>query len=246
MKNGDGDDASARETRTSLAIWKTGEVILEVVCWVLTMFVREGGAENVGALHRLYLLPTEHSVPSREATSYHETKKTSPTTMLLWALDPPPLCFPGHDQSLPAGESRQEAPFSFSCFRAPTGASFGQMLKNSQMVRTRWGDLPTHSSSSRAPRAGVGPRLNGTSWHLLGACSGPAPTVRAAGLLSCILTAALWAGCFWGLHPNNKEAGPQRNWPTASEQSHQVIPTWGRSTPPSQHLRAGSMLSNKT
>lgn len=106
----------------------------EMVCWVLTMFVREGAAENVGALHRLYLLPTEHCVPGREAASDHETKKTSPTTTLLGTLDPPPLCFPGHDQSL---DNRQEVPFSSSCFRAPTGASFGQMLKNSRMVRTR-------------------------------------------------------------------------------------------------------------
>lgn len=112
-------------------------MIREVVCWVLTMFVREADAENVGALHRLYLLPTEHFAPSREGTSDHRTKKTSPTTMFLWTLDLPSLCFPGHNQPLLPGDSGQEAPFSSSCFRVPTSASFGQMLKNSQMVRTR-------------------------------------------------------------------------------------------------------------
>ncbi|CAN0181644.1 unnamed protein product [Rangifer tarandus platyrhynchus] len=54
--------------------------------------------------------------------------------MLLWTLHPPSLCFPGHDQPLLAGDSRQEAPFSSSCFRVPTSASFGQMLKSSQML----------------------------------------------------------------------------------------------------------------
>lgn len=53
--------------------------------------------------------------------------------MLLWTLDPPSLCSPGHDQPLLAGDSGQEAPFSSSCFRVPTSASFGQMLKNSRM-----------------------------------------------------------------------------------------------------------------
>ena len=156
-------------------------------------------------------------------------------------------CFPGHDQSLPTGDSRQEAPFSSSCFGAPTGASFGQMLKNSRMVRTRWGDLPTHSQRwQQSPWSRRGAKTQRDKPASVRGSLWASPHNESSRAFSCILTAALWARCFWGLHPNNKEAGPQRNWPTASEQSHQVIPTRGRSTPPSRHLRAGSTLSNKT
>lgn len=49
----------------------------EMVCWVLTMFVREGAAENVGALYRLYLLPDWAFVPVKKQLPTTRQRKVS-------------------------------------------------------------------------------------------------------------------------------------------------------------------------
>lgn len=93
---------------------------------MLTMFVRERGAENVGALHRLYLLPTEHFVPSREAISDHETKKTSPTTMLLWTLYLPPRASLATTSPCPQGTAGRKLPSPLPASELPPVPPLGR------------------------------------------------------------------------------------------------------------------------